>query len=56
MNHLDFKGASHLRMERYAKQAYRDTKLPGLVRAFLRDCIENEFKIDVDPRRKYCNL
>ena len=45
MNHVDFKGDCHQRMERYARAAYKDTKLPLLVKWTLAGCIEEEFKI-----------
>ena len=45
MNHMDFKGDCHRRMEKYARQAYKDTKLPDLVKWTLAGCIEEEFNI-----------
>ena len=49
MDHVDFKGDCHVRMTKYARAAYRDTRLPPFVKWVLRNCILTEFKIEVDP-------
>ena len=50
INHPDFSGSCYNRMVRYARQAYKDTKLPRLVKVYLREGIRCEFKFNVDPR------
>ena len=50
MNHNDFKDVSRGRMIKYGRAAYRDTKLPRLIKWTLADCIRAEFELDVtDP-------
>lgn len=48
MDHVDFKGDCRARMMKYARAAYRDTKLPEFVKWLLRDCIRVEFGFEVD--------
>jgi len=49
-NHIDFKGSAYQNMTRYARRAYKDTKLPLLVKDTLRNCITIEFKFDVEGK------
>lgn len=49
MNRLDFTGDCFNRMTKYAHRAWKDTKLPSMVRIALRDCIMEEFKFDINP-------
>lgn len=46
-NHVDFKGTAYQNMTNYARRAYKDTKLPRLVKVYLRAGIKCEFKFDV---------
>jgi len=47
MNHIDFNGTSYQRMTTYARRAFKDTKLPRLVKFYLREGIKCEFKFDI---------
>jgi len=50
MNHLDFTGVCYNRMISYARRSYKDTKLPRLVKVYLREGIRCEFKFDVEGK------
>jgi hypothetical protein len=50
MNHIDFKGTAYQNMTKYARRAYRDTKLPLLVKDTLRICIMNELMFDIEGK------
>ena len=47
---VDFRGECHNRMIKYALAAYKDTKLPDLVKYTLRGCVQEEFKFEIDPK------
>jgi len=49
MNRWDFHGEGLQRCIKYARQSFKDTRLPFMVKWILRDCIRNEFKFEVDP-------
>lgn len=49
-NHIDFKGSAYQNMVRYARKAYKDTKLPHLVKVYLREGIRCEFKFDIEGK------